>query len=326
VAIDDRPVNQKTIFVTIPSYNDVSLLRTLDRALEKARYPENIYFCIGLQYSEELMPDLSKYKDNPNFIFLTYDVDKRPGVYWIRREMAEKHSDQDYFLMIDSHMNFVENWDVRLINDYESLVRHHGTRTILSKPTMSEVGHTFDNGHIHDICRWKADFSFDPNSIERTILPWVDMVPWDGTRFIKHLLSCSHFFFTNKLWLEEVGFFNTIRSYSEEMTIAVSSFLSGWDFYSMPEFIHIGHDDDETSKRIYGGMYTLAQGKRYQAIFENDELKKEIDSFCLLDNSNIFKVRNQARSIDDFYIEAGDEISDARKQLLINLSLNQFQA
>jgi hypothetical protein len=324
MAIDHRPINQKTIFVTIPAYNDVSLLRTLDRAIDKARYPQNIFFCIGLQYSKELMPDLSKYKDNPNFTFLTYDVDKRPGVYWIRREMAEQHSGQDYFLMIDSHMNFVDNWDVKLINDYDSLVRQHGQRTILSKPTMDEVGDTFANGHIHDVCRWKADFSFDPNSIERTILPWVDMITWDGTRFIKHLLSCSHFFFTNKLWLEEVGFFNTIRSYAEEMTIAMSSYLSGWDFYSMPEFIHIGHDDDETSKKIYGGMYTLAQGKRYQAIFEDDSLKKEIDLFCLADRSEMFKVKNQRRSVEDFYVEAGEEISKARLQLLSNLGLDQY--
>lgn len=326
MAIDNRPINQKTIFVTVPAYNDVSLLRTIERAIDKARYPENIYFCIGLQYSPELMPDLSKYENSPNFIFLKYDVDKRPGVYWIRREMAEQHTDQDYFLMIDSHMNFSESWDVRLINDYESLVMQHGPRTIMSKPTMSEVGHTFDNGHIHDVCRWKADFSFDPKSIERTILPWVDMVPWDGTRFNRHLLSCSHFFFTNELWLEEVGFFNQIRSYSEEMTIAVSSFMSGWDFYSMPEFIHIGHDDDETSKAIYGGMYTLAQGKRYQALFEDDILKKEIDTFCLLNMSSIFKVKHQRRSIDEFYSTAGEEISNARNTLLVTLGLDRYQA
>jgi hypothetical protein len=325
MAIDNGSINTKTIFITIPAYNDISLLRTIGRALSKAKNPQNLFFCIGMQYSNDQMPDIVQFVGNPNFTFLHYDVDKRPGVYWIRREMSEYYSGQDYFLMIDSHMEFANEWDAKLIRDYERLVNKHGNRTIMSKPTMSEVGPTFSNGHVNDICRWKADFSFDPQSVERTILPWVDSIPWDGVVFKKHLLSCSHFFFTNKLWLQEVGFFNDIRSYSEEMTIAVSSFLSGWDFYSMPQFIHIGHDDDETSKTIYGGMYTLAQGKRYQAIFEDDSLKKEIDLFCLADKSNLFKVKHQRRSIEEFYKEAGEEISKAKEQLLINLNLGQYQ-
>lgn len=325
MATNNKRIDQKTIFVTIPAYNDVSLIKTLEGALENAMYPDNVYFCIGMQYHEEYMPDISAYVNNPKFKFLFYDVDKRPGVYWIRREMADQYSGQDYFLMIDSHMVFNKNWDVLLINDYDGLVAKHGYKTIISRPTMEKVGSTMDNGHVNDYPHWSANLNNDTYSVERTILPWVSNVPWSGEKFIKHNLSCSHFFFTNKNWLSEVGFFQDVRSYSEEMTICVKTFLSGWDYYFVPDFIYIGHDDSETQKALYGKEYTLGQGKRYQALFEDDQLKKEIDLFNLLDMSTKFKVDGQSRSIEDFYDSLGKEVQEAREILIKNLGLDQSQ-
>lgn len=307
----------KTIFITVPAYNDPSLLRTLEGALENALFPERLFFCIGMQYDDDKAPDVSKYLNNPNFNFIFYDVSKRPGVYWIRREMAEKHSDQDYFLMIDSHMLFAKYWDAKLINDYEDLRRLHGDRVIISRPSMPTPGETNSNGLIHDKSYWHIDWSNEKTSIERTILPGSSQFPWQGDRYQKTLYSCSHFFFTNKDYLSDVGFHKTIRSYSEEYTIAVTSFLSGWDYYLLPEFVHIGHDDAPTARSIYGKeVYSLAAGKRYQAIFETPEEKLEIEKFVLLDNSSIFKVKNQRRSIDEFYEEGGELLKDARSKFL----------
>lgn len=322
----------KTIFITVPAYNDPSLIRTLESALENALYPERIFFCVGVQYDEDKMPDLSKYLGNNNFKFLFYDVKKRPGVYWIRREMAEQHDDQDYFLMIDSHMVFAKYWDAKIINDYEDLRRVHGDRVIISRPTRPEAGDTIGNGTIHDRSYWEVEWGNDDNSIERTILPastqfeWRDgnkiQLYWDGERYRRTFYSCSHLFFTTKDYLSDVGFHYTIRSYSEEYTIAISSFLSGWDYYMLPEQDHIGHDDRATAMAIYNqDNYTLGQGKRYQAIFETEEEKLEIDKFVLLDDSNIFKVKNKRRTIEDFYDQAGEKLQKAREQFLENLGL-----
>lgn len=312
----------KTIFMTIPAYNDPQLIPTIESALANALYPERVHFCVGMQYDDDKMPDVSRFINNPNFTFIFYDVEKRPGVYWIRREMAEKHNGQDYFLMVDSHMIFAEYWDAKLINDYEDLRRLHGDRTIISQPTTLDVGSTIDNRTIDDRPHWQIDWLNNQQSVERTIVPWTTQYPWEGERYQRSYYSCSHFFFTNKDYLTDVGFHQTIRSYSEEYTIAITSYLSGWDYYALPETVRIGHDEQKTAKAIYNkDRYTLAEGKRYQAIFENDYEKKEIEKFVFLDNSEIFKVKNQRRSIDDFYAEVDEKLRDAREAFIVILGL-----
>jgi hypothetical protein len=308
----------KTIFITIPAYEDPLLIQTIRGALDNALNPDRLFFCIGMQYSDSSeSPDVSRYVDNPNFIFLFYDVSKRPGVYWIRREMAEQHSGQDYFLMLDSHMTFSQNWDAKIINDYEDLIRMHGERVVMSTALSPQPGDTCNDGTIDLKSCWSIDWNNDIKSIERTILPGNENVSWDGERYQRTLYSCSHFFFTNKNYLSDVGFHQTIRSYSEEYTIAVTTFLSGWDYYRLPEFAHLGHNDVPTAKAIYKkDKYSLADGKRYQAIFETPEEKLEIERFVLLDSSSIFKVKNQRRSIEEFYELGGKDLKDAREKFL----------
>jgi hypothetical protein len=305
----------KTIFITIPAYEDPLLIPTIQGALDNALNPDRLFFCIGMQY--EKSPDISKYLNNQNFKFLFYDVSERPGVYWIRREMAEQHSGQDYFLMLDSHMTFSPNWDAKVINDYEDLVRIHGEKTVMSTSLSPHPVDTFEDGTISLKTCWLVNWNNDEKSIERTILPGYTHTPWDGERYQRTLYSCSHFFFTNKNYLSDVGFHQTIRSYSEEYTIAITTFLSGWDYYRLPEFAHLGHNDVPTANAIYKkDRYSLAEGKRYQAIFETPEEKLEIEKFVLLDNSSIFKVKNQRRSIEEFYEVGGEELKSTRNKFL----------
>ena len=51
-------------------------------------------------------------------------------------------------------------------------------------------------------------------------------------------------------------------------------------------------------------------------MFETAEERLEIEKFVLLDQSEIFRVKNQRRSIDDFYSQAGETIADARQKLI----------
>lgn len=304
----------KTIFITIPSYNDPSLIKTISLAMENALFKDRLFFCVGMQYDEDKMPDISEYADNPNFKFLFYDVDTRPGVYWIRREMAEQYSGQDYFLMIDSHMSFAKYWDAKLINDYDDLKRAKGDRVIISRPTIPEVGDTVENGLIHEKTYWYIDLDNDINRIDRTILGGSSQFSWDGERYQKTLYACNHFFFADSKFLSEVGFFEGIRFYTEEFLVSVASFLSGWDIYLLPEHILIGHDDANTTRALYDkDLYSLADGKDYQAVFETEEEKLEISKFLLVDSSSMFKVRDQLRTIDEFYDLAGEDVRNIRE-------------
>lgn len=314
----------KSIFITIPAYNDPVLTRTIDRAIENALYPERLFFCIAMQYDADKLPDISKYQNNPNFSFIFYDVDKRPGIYWIRREMAEKYTGQDYFLMIDSHMSFSKYWDAVLINDYNALQKEKGHRVIMSRPTVPNTGSMINDPMINDVSRWLVKWSDDRENIFRNIFSYSVSDKWNGDRYRNTLVTCNHFFFTNSDYLTDVGFFNTIRAYTEELTMSVASFLSGWDCYFMPEYMHIGHDDEDTIKYIYKrDRFTVNDGKPYQAVYETDLEKMEIAKFLFLDNSSMFKVRNQRRSIEDFYNLAEEDLRQARQEYISMLGLQQ---
>ena len=241
-------MNQKTIFITIPAYEDPQLISTIESAIENALFPDRLFFCVAMQYKQ--MPDISKYENNPNFTFIFYDVDKRPGIYYIRKEMSEKHSGQDYFMMIDSHMIFNKYWDVILINDYTNLVNIHGDRVVLSKPTTEKIGLTLDNGHIDDVPEWKINYDHDPSNIQRTILPSINRTAWNGEQFIRTPYICNHFFFSNSSFLNEVGFHDNVMAYGEEVLVSLSAFMSGWDVYSNPLMILVGHNSEPTTMAI----------------------------------------------------------------------------
>jgi hypothetical protein len=294
-------MSEATIFITIPAYEDPKLLSTIDDALSNALFPERLFFCIGLQYNK--LPDISKYINNPNFKFLYYDVETRPGVYYIRREMAAEHSGQDYFLMIDSHMVFDKYWDAAIINDYRHLQLIHGEKTIISRPVPEKVGITSNNGHINDKPGWEVLLENGLSNIERLIVPSCKNVPWQGESFVKSSYACSHFFFTSKNFLAEVPFHEGIRSYCEELTITISAYVSGWDIYMNPLHVAIGHDPQETTMAIYGKKdFSIAQGKKYLGIYDDsDNAKLEISKFLLGLESTLIKITNPARTADEYW-------------------------
>jgi hypothetical protein len=298
-------MDHSTIFITIPAYEDPQLLQTLDGALANALYPERLFFCIGMQY--RTLPDISKYLDNPNFNFIFYDVDTRPGVYQIRKEMADQHLGQDYFLMIDSHMIFHKYWDALLVNDYKNLVALHGDRVVMSKPVTNKLGLNLDNEHVNDMPYWKVRNDLSPKEINRFLTPAVKNIQWFGEGFMKSYYACNHFFFTNKKFLSEIGFFDGIRFYCEELITSILLYISGWDIYFNPVQTVIGHDDRQTIMHIYGlSSYSLADGKPFTAIEDSDLVKDDIANFVLTGRSEIIKA-NLVRSVEDYYRLCGLE-------------------
>ena len=296
-------MSEATIFITIPAYEDPQLISTIDGALANALYPERLFFCIGMQYKE--LPDISKYLNNPNFRFLFYDVETRPGVYKIRRDMSLEHSGQDYFLMIDSHMVFDKYWDATLLNNFSSLTQKFGDRVVMSRPSTERVGITFENGHINDKPGWKVVEKNNPKNIDSFLVPSVKSEPWQGEDFIQSYYACCHFFFTNKKFLSEVGLFDGIRSYCEELLISVSLYMLGWNIYFNPAWIFIGHDSNKTTKHIYGSEnYTIADGKQFGAIPDSADTKLEIAKFVLSGKSKLINFVPE-RTADDYYKDSG---------------------
>lgn len=119
-------MNEKTIFVSIASYRDIDVTNTIDNLFEKAKFPNRIIVGLFIQDTREEVIRISnfdsahQYSNNIKFKAIEYSEAK--GCGWARNEiLKELFSNEDYFLCVDSHSRFLNEWDVEYINQLEKL-------------------------------------------------------------------------------------------------------------------------------------------------------------------------------------------------------------
>ena len=119
------PVNQDgKIFCSVASYRDKQCPLTISDMIDKAKYPEKLVICICQQNNTDVDNDcIENYKNEKKAIIkimkLT-DKDAR-GPCWARFLIQQEWRGEEYFLQIDSHMRFVQDWDEKCINDINQL-------------------------------------------------------------------------------------------------------------------------------------------------------------------------------------------------------------
>ena len=105
-----------TIFISIASYRDPELIRTIKSAIDNATYPENLYFGVVLQEMEKFEPDLSWV---PNLKLVKIHQKDARGAGFARAQAMNLYNGEDYYLQIDSHTMFERNWDLLCIEQFK---------------------------------------------------------------------------------------------------------------------------------------------------------------------------------------------------------------
>jgi hypothetical protein len=104
-----------SIFVQIPSYHDFELYRTIIDCQNKSSGKHDINFGVHVTYFEKNEIDI------PNISNLQFSISKAPeniGLARARKLANKFYNGEDYYLQIDSHMRFIQDWDEHLIDDY----------------------------------------------------------------------------------------------------------------------------------------------------------------------------------------------------------------
>ena len=110
-----------SIFVSIASYCDTQLEKTIENAIEEAADISRIVFGVHLQDTEQTYHALLS-KNYPNLRVKFTSEEKSKGVVWARNCIKrELYQNEDYFLQIDAHSRFKRNWDNILVNQHISL-------------------------------------------------------------------------------------------------------------------------------------------------------------------------------------------------------------
>ena len=221
-----------TIFISIASYRDPELERTIHSALDNAANPQDLHFGVMLQEFERFAPDLSWV---PNLTLKTIHPKMARGAGYARAQIIPMYSGQDYFLQIDSHTIFEKNWDQICIDQYKKAQEiSNNNKIILSHfppPFYVEPDKT-----ISIIKNSKTQLPYATKqkpmltkrgdwTAERVKLTNKNL-PEQSTTILAGFVFCK-----GEL-VQEVPYDPEISFFGEELCFAVRAWTRGWDIYS----------------------------------------------------------------------------------------------
>lgn len=221
------------IFVSIASYCDPVLAFTLERAVATAADPARLHFGV-VDQSPAGRPRLADPGRGARLSQVHMDIADARGPCWARAIAMSLHDGEDWFLQLDSHMDFDAGWDERLIaqaivlgapqrplvvSSYPDAflfvdgqpVRRSTTRGVLAHAVRPSAG--FEEGHP------VLSFEAHPVESERP-LPGFHLGA--GCLFAPGRITQQ---FPYDPWLYFHG---------EEQALALRLYTHGWDLFHMP--------------------------------------------------------------------------------------------
>ena len=227
-------MKSNTIFVSIASYRDDVCNTTLLNLYEKAQFPNNIF--VGIcQQNKEGDPDCQGNLKNPNIRIIRLDYREAKGPTYARYMCSQLWDGEEYFLQIDSHSKFVQNWDTKLIN----MIKEIKEQGLSQKPVLSHYPKTIDE--------YETDSSvYSTPRICKPFFNTRDMISFMGSEVIdskgKYYLTpfvAGGMMFCESYFLNELPFDPNLPYIfvGEEILHSIRFFTYGWDIFTCKENI-----------------------------------------------------------------------------------------
>ena len=158
------------IFVSIPSYRDIECKNTIHDLFSKAKNPHNIVAGVLTQNNPEVREEDCGLSHELGYNIRSKNIDYRDanGPLMARSIIArDLFRDEKYFLTIDSHTKFVQDWDTKLIHQLQYLMSNGVKKPILTNyiPDVNLMKGYDRVPHICDILEIKEiPYIFQNNS------------------------------------------------------------------------------------------------------------------------------------------------------------------
>lgn len=231
---------RNTIFVSIASYRDPDIIKTIIDCINKAENPKSVFFGICLQDNKETYNILRglrrKYKINMKIEF--FDWRDSQGACWARYIIQKKlFNNQDYYLQLDSHHRFIEQWDAVLLDMLKKKQSEGFKKPIIGGycPGFNAENNTCENVIIQissfDLFSHDGDMVFKPMVINEEI---------KGSSCIPARFLSGHFIFTIGQFCKDCIYDPNLYFRGEEITLSARAFTNGYDFFhpNMPIIWH----------------------------------------------------------------------------------------
>jgi hypothetical protein len=228
-----------SIFISIASYRDPELTRTIRSAISNAANPDQLYFSVVVQDFENDIPDLSWV---PNLSLTTMHPSEARGAGYARSIAMKSYNNQEYFLQIDSHTLFEKDWDLMCIDEHNKAknVANNDKIILSSFPapfTIEPDGSIFfiknDKRKPAHATKQKPLFTRRNNWTAQRV-EFSDRqkkYPEESTTVL------AGFIFTTGNIVNEVPYDPDISFFGEELCFAVRSWTRGWNIYSPSKVI-----------------------------------------------------------------------------------------
>jgi hypothetical protein len=241
--------NEKTIYIGMPSYNEPYLEMTIKECFEKAEFPDRIHMGVWSHNSDGKDAHFLKEYKNVNYAQLYYPIGFGTGS--ARLNALNFYNEEDFYLQIDPHMIFAENWDTRLIELFYELKEKYEKpviSTFVPYWYMSKGEIKYGGGDECTKIYWMTD-------ILKTQCPTFGGGPktWeDGETYQEHYLTSGHFMFTEKEFLNDFLPDVNILFEGEEPCLSIRAWTRGYRFFT-PREILMWHFDryHEDSDDLY---------------------------------------------------------------------------
>lgn len=266
------------IYVAIASYKDKELVDTIYSLLRRAENPERIFVSIFSQ--DDIHPKLENIFNAfgvENFFYEKVHFSEARGVGYARLKTQEKLSlDFKYYMQVDSHTRFIQNWDNILISDYKQSQNFWKTPIVFSSYPIpyvydkngNEVIFETEEANIVEIEKVESFETYKTNYYSKKIADSGELHP--------HF--CAGFVFGLSEYILKVPYDKNIYFIGEEHTMSIRFFCQGINIIA-PKRSYVYHHyyGEKTREKHWEidpewGEYEKSSVERVKTFFLFEEL------------------------------------------------------
>lgn len=141
--------NDAKIFVSIACLDDPDIVDTVADVFAKAKHPARVFVGVCLQI-EPNDPSFQALGNFANVRFSTLHYEDARGPIFARYCCEQLLQDEDYYLQIDCHSRFFEDWDAKLITELQKC------KQLSDRAVISHYPISIDKMHDPEKLKWIA--------------------------------------------------------------------------------------------------------------------------------------------------------------------------
>lgn len=296
---------EPTIFVSIASYKDSQIDKTIESALKMASSFSRVVIGLCLQDTKYFL-EYIKNKNYPNIRIKYIPYEEVRTVVDPRNDIIEElYNGEDYFLQIDSHMRFKKGWDNILINQIgaledKSIITTYPNEFKYPDPSLEYL-------NLPNNAPLKFKEFLNPNSIDKRFKV-ENLNSLNDFEVVDNGRVAAGFLFAPKEWVNTIRIPHGIVYNGEEDYLTYATYLSGWSIKCTSEAV-VWHNYDFRDR----------DGKPYRE--HNPNLGKDFEDNAVELIYDLIFNQKHARSISDLNKYMGESVNNNQFEGLIKTFL-----